>query len=45
MPLLDHFHPPLLGRWHWEGFHNQWAAAMSDSLNERCRRITMPNSR
>jgi hypothetical protein len=33
MPLLDHFHPPLLGRRHWEGFHGQWAAAMSDALN------------
>jgi hypothetical protein len=35
MPLLDHFHPPLAGRRHWEGFHGWWAAAMSDSLNER----------
>jgi hypothetical protein len=35
MPLLDHFHPPLQGRRHWEGFHGQWAAAMSDMLNER----------
>jgi hypothetical protein len=35
MPLLDHFHPPLLGHRHWEGFHGRWAAAMSDSLNER----------
>jgi hypothetical protein len=35
MPLLDHFHPPLSGRRHWEGFHNRWAAAMADSLNER----------
>jgi hypothetical protein len=34
MPLLDHFHPPLLGRRHWEGFHGRWAAAMSDSLND-----------
>jgi hypothetical protein len=33
MPLLDHFHPPLLGRRHREGFHGQWAAAMSDALN------------
>src|SRR5207244_349965 len=35
MPLLDHFHPPLQGRRHWEGFHGQWAAAMSNGLNER----------
>jgi hypothetical protein len=35
MPLLDHFHPPLLGHRHWEGFHGRWAAAMSDALNER----------
>lgn len=34
MPLLDHFHPPLLGHRHWEGFHGRWAAAMSDALNE-----------
>jgi Protein of unknown function (DUF4058) len=34
MPLLDHFHPPLLGHRHWEGFHGRWAAAMSDGLNE-----------
>jgi hypothetical protein len=35
MPLLDHFHPPLLGHRHWEGFHGRWAAAMSDGLNDR----------
>jgi hypothetical protein len=34
MPLLDHFHPPLLGNRHWEGFHGRWAAAISDALNE-----------
>src|ERR1700730_15163606 len=34
MPLLDHFHPPLLGHRHWEGFHGRWAAAMADGLNE-----------
>ncbi len=34
MPLLDHFHPPLLGHRHWEGFHGRWAAAMADMLNE-----------
>jgi hypothetical protein len=34
MPLLDHFHPPLLGRRHWEGFHGWWAAAIASTLNE-----------
>src|SRR5579884_2622042 len=34
MPLLDHFHPPLQGRRHWEGFHGRWAAALADALNE-----------
>jgi hypothetical protein len=34
MPLLDHFHPPLQGRRHWEGFHARWATALSDRLNE-----------
>jgi hypothetical protein len=34
MPLLDHFHPPLQGHRHWEGFHGRWAAAISDALNE-----------
>src|SRR5439155_16892704 len=34
MPLLDHFHPPLLGHRHWEGFHGWWAAALAGTLNE-----------
>src|SRR4051794_7472261 len=34
MPLLDHFHPPLFGQRHWEGFHNRWASAIADALNE-----------
>ncbi len=34
MPLLDHFHPPLEGRRHWEAFHGWWAAAIAGSLNE-----------
>jgi hypothetical protein len=34
MPLLDHFHPPLLGQRHWEGFHGWWAAALAGSLND-----------
>jgi hypothetical protein len=34
MPLLDHFHPPLVGRRHWEAFHGRWAAAIADNLND-----------
>jgi hypothetical protein len=34
MPLLDHFHPPLAPRRHWESFHVNWAGAIADSLNE-----------
>jgi hypothetical protein len=33
MPLLDHFHPPLCERRHWEGFHSRWAGALADVLN------------
>src|SRR5262245_2373809 len=35
MPLLDHFHPPLLGRRHWESFHGWWAAEIAGLLNEQ----------
>jgi hypothetical protein len=34
MPLLDHFHPPLSGQRHWEGFHGWWAAVIAGRLNE-----------
>jgi hypothetical protein len=34
MPLLDHFHPPLFPRRHWESFHSRWASALADLLNE-----------
>ncbi|QEL17912.1 DUF4058 family protein [Limnoglobus roseus] len=34
MPLLDHFHPPLAGRRHWESFHAQWASAIASALNQ-----------
>ena len=34
MPLLDHFHPPLSPRRHWESFHVNWAGAIADALNE-----------
>ena len=30
MPLLDHFHPPLSERRHWEAFHSRWAGAIAD---------------
>ncbi len=33
MPLLDHFHPPLAGRRHWEGFFSSWACSIMDQLN------------
>jgi hypothetical protein len=35
MPLLDHFHPPLFPRHHWESFHSNWATRLADALNER----------
>ena len=34
MPLLDHFHPPLRVRRHWEGLHSAWANEISRRLNE-----------
>jgi Protein of unknown function (DUF4058) len=33
MPLLDHFHPPLSDRRHWEAFHAQWASCIASALN------------
>jgi len=33
MPLLDHFHPPLHGPRHWEGFHHSWATFIAQQLN------------
>jgi hypothetical protein len=35
MPLLDHFHPPLSERRHWDGFHSRWASAIADGLNAK----------
>jgi hypothetical protein len=35
MPLLDHFHPPLSGRRHWDSFHGAWAEAMALLLNQQ----------
>ena len=35
MPLLDHFHPPLLNRLpSWESFHSFWAVAIAEHLNQ-----------
>lgn len=35
MPLLDHFHPPLLHRPpSWESFHSFWAVAIAEHLNQ-----------
>lgn len=34
MPLLDHFHPPLSQRRHWDSFHGAWAEAIAIYLNE-----------
>jgi hypothetical protein len=34
MPLLDHFHPPLSLRRHWENLHSAWANALRDQLND-----------
>lgn len=33
MPLRDHFHPPLLNRKSWEGFHSGWAFLIAQRLN------------
>ena len=35
MPLLDHFHPPLFPRHHWESFHSNWATRLADGLTDR----------
>lgn len=34
MPLLDHFHPPLSERRHWEALHSAWANELCRQLNE-----------
>jgi hypothetical protein len=34
MPLLDHFHPPLSQRRHWDSFHGAWAEAIAKHFNE-----------
>lgn len=35
MPLLDHFHPPLLRNPPWEGVHSDWASSIAHQLNLR----------
>lgn len=35
MPLLDHFHPPIQPRHHWESFHSNWATRLADALNDQ----------
>lgn len=35
MPLLDHFHPPLTLRRHWNAFHHSWATYISADLNRQ----------
>lgn len=35
MPLLDHFHPPLIDERRWESFHSSWATKIADALTER----------
>ncbi len=34
MPLLDHFHPPLSPRRHWEALHSAWANELCRQLND-----------
>src|SRR4051812_107787 len=34
MPLLDHFHPPLVTRYPWDSFHSSWATRLADALND-----------
>ncbi|MBM3222187.1 MAG: hypothetical protein FJZ47_00060 [Candidatus Tectomicrobia bacterium] len=33
MALLDHFHPPLSIRRHWQAFHHAWSANIAVDLN------------
>ncbi|HWY87493.1 MAG TPA: DUF4058 family protein [Gemmataceae bacterium] len=35
MPLLDHFHPPIDRRYHWESFHSNWATRLADGIGAR----------
>ena len=33
MPLLDHFHAPLIQDRHWESFHSRWNNSIADAFN------------
>jgi hypothetical protein len=35
MPLLDHFHPPLSARRHWESFHATWTVSLADAITPK----------
>jgi len=35
MPVLDHFHPPLSIRRHWESLHATWAVGLADAIEAR----------
>jgi hypothetical protein len=35
MPILDHFHPPLSARRHWESFHATWTVSLADALTPK----------
>ena len=35
MPLLDHFHPPLVNQRDWHSIHNAWATEIAADLNTR----------
>jgi hypothetical protein len=35
VPLLDHFHPPLIAERRWESFLSNWATKIADALTER----------
>jgi len=34
MALLDHFHPPLSTRRHWQAFYNAWATYIASEPNK-----------
>jgi len=35
MPLLDHFHSPLVDLSSWESFHSNWATRLADALSDQ----------
>ncbi len=34
MPLRDHFRPPIVDNWSWEGFHGMWTMVMVQHLSK-----------